>query len=128
MLLLDEPLAALDLKLRKRMQVELKQLQRELGISFLYVTHDQEEALALSDRIAVMDGGRVLQYGTGRELYDRPASEFVANFLGNSNVLECRGAVCVGGRLHAQSWTGSSFMSRDQSGRAASHRIGSASR
>ena len=102
MLLLDEPLAALDLKLRKRMQVELKQLQRELGISFLYVTHDQEEALALSDRIAVMDGGRVLQYGTGRELYDRPASEFVANFLGDSNVLECRGAVCVGGGLVAE--------------------------
>jgi spermidine/putrescine transport system ATP-binding protein len=102
LLLLDEPLAALDLKLRKRMQIELKQLQRELGISFLYVTHDQEEALALSDRIAVMDGGRVLQYGTGRELYDHPASEFVANFLGESNVLDCRASHCHGGDLVAE--------------------------
>ena len=88
-LLLDEPLGALDLKLRKRMQVELKQLQRELSISFIYVTHDQEEALALSDRIAVMNQGRILQFGSGREIYDRPASEFVANFLGEANVLPC---------------------------------------
>jgi spermidine/putrescine transport system ATP-binding protein len=101
-LLLDEPLAALDLKLRKRMQVELKQLQRELGISFLYVTHDQEEALALSDRIAVMQSGRVLQYGSGRELYDHPASEFVANFLGESNVLECRPAGAEGDGFAAE--------------------------
>jgi spermidine/putrescine transport system ATP-binding protein len=89
-LLLDEPLAALDLKLRKRMQVELKQLQRELGISFIYVTHDQEEALALSDRIAVMSGGRVLQYGPAREVYDHPRSEFVATFLGEANILRCK--------------------------------------
>lgn len=88
-LLLDEPLAALDLKLRKRMQVELKVLQRELGISFIYVTHDQEEALALSDRIAVMNDGRVLQYGPAREVYDHPQSEFVANFLGEANILRC---------------------------------------
>jgi spermidine/putrescine transport system ATP-binding protein len=88
-LLLDEPLGALDLKLRKRMQVELKQLQRELGISFIYVTHDQEEALALSDRIAVMNGGKVLQFGSGREIYDHPRTEFVANFLGEANVLPC---------------------------------------
>lgn len=88
-LLLDEPLGALDLKLRKRMQVELKHLQRELSISFIYVTHDQEEALALSDRIAVMNKGRILQFGSGREIYDRPESEFVANFLGEANVLPC---------------------------------------
>ena len=86
-LLLDEPLGALDLKLRKRMQVELKQLQRNLGISFIYVTHDQEEALALSDRIAVMSNGRILQLGSGRQIYDRPRSQFVANFLGEANIL-----------------------------------------
>ncbi len=86
-LLLDEPLAALDLKLRKRMQLELKSLQRELGISFIYVTHDQEEALALSDRIAVMNHGRVLQFGGAREVYDNPRSEFVAKFLGEANIL-----------------------------------------
>jgi spermidine/putrescine transport system ATP-binding protein len=86
-LLLDEPLGALDLKLRRRMQLELKQLQRELGISFVYVTHDQDEALTLSDRIAVMNNGRILQVGSGREIYDRPTSEFVANFLGDANVL-----------------------------------------
>ena len=94
-LLLDEPLGALDLKLRKRMQMELKQLQRDVGISFIYVTHDQDEALALSDRIAVMDHGVVLQYGPGRELYDFPKTEFVANFLGEANVL--RGTVRLGG-------------------------------
>jgi spermidine/putrescine ABC transporter ATP-binding subunit len=86
-LLLDEPLGALDLKLRKRMQIELKQLQRELGISFIYVTHDQDEALALSDRIAVINKGTVLQYAPGREIYDHPRTEFVANFLGESNVI-----------------------------------------
>jgi spermidine/putrescine transport system ATP-binding protein len=99
-LLLDEPLGALDLKLRRRMQVELKQLQRELGISFVYVTHDQDEALTLSDRIAVMNHGRILQVGSGREIYDRPTSQFVANFLGEANVLSAK---IVGGRgnLHA---------------------------
>jgi spermidine/putrescine transport system ATP-binding protein len=86
-LLLDEPLAALDLKLRKRMQVELKSLQRELGISFVYVTHDQEEALALSDKIGVVNAGRMLQYGPAREVYDYPRSEFVAQFLGEANII-----------------------------------------
>jgi spermidine/putrescine transport system ATP-binding protein len=86
-LLLDEPLGALDLKLRKRMQVELKQLQREVGISFIYVTHDQDEALSLSDRIAVMSEGVVQQFGTGPDIYDRPRTEFVANFLGESNIV-----------------------------------------
>jgi spermidine/putrescine transport system ATP-binding protein len=89
-LLLDEPLGALDLKLRKRMQIELKQLQREVGISFIYVTHDQDEALALSDRIAVMNTGELLQFAPGRELYDEPRTQFVANFLGESNILHGR--------------------------------------
>lgn len=89
-LLLDEPLGALDLKLRREMQEELKGLQRRLGITFIYVTHDQEEALAMSDRIAVMHHGRVLQVGTPAEIYDRPATRFVADFIGESNFLEGR--------------------------------------
>jgi spermidine/putrescine transport system ATP-binding protein len=84
-LLLDEPLAALDLKLRKAMQVELKALQERVGITFLYVTHDQEEALTLSDRIAVMNHGRILQEGTPEEIYERPRSRFVADFIGQTN-------------------------------------------
>src|SRR5256714_8435171 len=87
-LLLDEPLAALDLKLRKQMQLELKGLQRRLGISFVYVTHDQEEALTMSDRIVVMNAGRVEQIGRAEEIYERPVSEFVAGFIGISNVIE----------------------------------------
>ena len=87
-LLLDEPLGALDLKLRRQMQVELKEIQREVGITFLYVTHDQEEALAMSDRIAVMDGGVVEQCGTPEEVYERPAKPFVAGFIGISNLME----------------------------------------
>jgi spermidine/putrescine transport system ATP-binding protein len=84
-LLLDEPLAALDLKLRKQMQLELKALQREVGITFVYVTHDQGEALALSDRIAVMNIGKILQVGTPAEIYDQPNNRFVADFIGTSN-------------------------------------------
>jgi spermidine/putrescine transport system ATP-binding protein len=87
-LLLDEPLAALDLKLRKAMQSELKKLQERVGITFLYVTHDQEEALTLSDRIAVMNEGRVLQEGTPEEIYERPRSRFVADFIGQTNFFE----------------------------------------
>jgi spermidine/putrescine transport system ATP-binding protein len=87
-LLLDEPLGALDLKLRRQMQVELKAIQREVGITFLYVTHDQEEALAMSDRIAVMDAGVVEQCGTPEEVYERPAKPFVAGFIGISNLME----------------------------------------
>jgi spermidine/putrescine transport system ATP-binding protein len=87
-LLLDEPLGALDLKLRRQMQVELKSIQREVGITFLYVTHDQEEALAMSDRIAVMDGGVVEQCGTPEEVYERPTKPFVAGFIGISNLIE----------------------------------------
>ena len=87
-LLLDEPLGALDLKLRRGMQLELKRLQRRLSTTFVYVTHDQEEALTMSDRIAVMDKGRVLQVGTPREVYERPATRFVADFLGEANLLD----------------------------------------
>jgi putative spermidine/putrescine transport system ATP-binding protein len=87
-LLLDEPLGALDLKLRQEMQVFLKELQRELGITFVYVTHDQEEALTMSDRVAVFNEGRVEQIGTPVEVYEHPATEFVAGFVGISNVLE----------------------------------------
>src|SRR3972149_2724700 len=87
-LLLDEPLGALDLKLRKEMQLELKALQQQLGITFVYVTHDQEEALTMSDRIAVMSKGRVQQMGTPVEIYERPTNKFVADFIGESNFLE----------------------------------------
>ena len=86
-LLLDEPLGALDLKLRKQMQVELKGIQREVGITFLYVTHDQEEALAMSDRIAVMEDGVVRQCGSPEEIYEHPVGPFVAGFIGVSNLL-----------------------------------------
>ena len=86
-LLLDEPLGALDLKLRKQMQIELKRIQQEVGITFIYVTHDQEEAMTMSDRIAVMNRGRYEQLGSPEELYERPATRFVASFLGASNLL-----------------------------------------
>lgn len=87
-LLLDEPLGALDLKLRKVMQLELKQLQEQVGITFIYVTHDQEEALTMSDRIAVMNEGKVLQVDTPEEIYERPSSRFVADFIGETNFME----------------------------------------
>jgi spermidine/putrescine transport system ATP-binding protein len=87
-LLLDEPLGALDQKLRKQMQVELKRIQHEVGITFIFVTHDQEEAMTMSDRIAVMRAGRIEQLGSPEDLYERPLSDFVANFLGVSNLLD----------------------------------------
>ena len=87
-LLLDEPLGALDLKLRKQMQVELKRIQSEIGITFIFVTHDQEEAMTMSDRIAVMRNGRIEQLGAPEELYERPQTDFVAGFLGVSNLLD----------------------------------------
>jgi spermidine/putrescine transport system ATP-binding protein len=86
-LLLDEPLSALDYKLRKDMQIELKRLQHETGITFIFVTHDQEEALTMSDRIAVMSKGKILQVGSPHDIYDRPAERFVANFIGETNFL-----------------------------------------
>jgi spermidine/putrescine transport system ATP-binding protein len=87
-LLLDEPLSALDLKLRQAMRVELKQLQEETGITFIFVTHDQEEALTMSDRIAVMSDGRIQQVGTARDIYEAPVNRFVADFIGETNLLE----------------------------------------
>ncbi len=87
-LLLDEPLGALDLKLRQEMQVFLKALQRDLGMTFIYVTHDQEEALTMSDHVAVFNEGRIEQVGSPKDVYDRPATEFVADFVGTSNILE----------------------------------------
>ncbi len=87
-LLLDEPLGALDLKLRKNMQLELKQIQEELGITFIYVTHDQEEAITMSDRIAVMSDGKVQQIGPAREIYEQPNNRFVADFIGETNFID----------------------------------------
>ena len=95
-LLLDEPLGALDFKLRKQMQLELKRLQKQLGITFIYVTHDQEEAMTMSDRIAVMRAGEIEQIGTPSDIYNTPATRFVADFIGESNILEataCGGCV-----------------------------------
>jgi len=89
-LLLDEPLGALDRKLRKRMQMELKHLQEQLGITFIFVTHDQEEALVMADRIVVMNEGRIMQIGSGIEIYGEPRSRFVAEFIGEANFLPCR--------------------------------------
>ncbi len=96
-LLLDEPLGALDVKLRKQMQLQLKAIQHDVGTTFVYVTHDQEEALAMSDRIAVMNGGRVEQVGSPREIYARPQTAFVADFIGSLNVLELSVDELVGG-------------------------------
>jgi len=93
LLLLDEPLGALDLKLRRQMQVELKEIQKRLGIAFVYITHDQEEALNMSDRIAVMRSGRFEQMGSPEEIYERPATRFAAGFIGQSSILDCR--VCA---------------------------------
>ncbi|MHA6844838.1 ABC transporter ATP-binding protein [Ralstonia syzygii] len=89
LLLLDEPLSALDLKLRKRMQIELKQLQEKLGIAFIFVTHDQEEAMAMADRIIVMNNGHVEQVGSGNEIYRKPSTRFVADFIGDANFVTC---------------------------------------
>ena len=96
-LLLDEPLGALDVKLRKQMQLELKRIQHELGTTFVYVTHDQDEALAMSDRIAVMNRGRVEQLGSPREVYERPTTAFVADFIGSLNTLQLTIDELVGG-------------------------------
>ena len=97
-LLLDEPLSALDYKLRKDMQIELKRLQHETGITFIFVTHDQEEALTMSDRIAVMSKGKILQIGSPRDIYDRPSERFVANFIGETNFLEGSLQSATGGK------------------------------
>jgi spermidine/putrescine transport system ATP-binding protein len=98
-LLLDEPLGALDLQLRQTMQIELKRIQREAGITFVYVTHDQSEALVMSDRIAVMNGGRIEQCGTPQNIYEHPATAFVANFIGTSNLITATATRGVDGEL-----------------------------
>jgi spermidine/putrescine transport system ATP-binding protein len=97
-LLLDEPLGALDLKLRKEMQLELKHLQTQVGITFVYVTHDQEEALTMSNRIALMRAGKIEQAGTPQEIYDRPATKYVADFIGETNLLSARVRSVAGDR------------------------------
>ncbi len=97
LLLMDEPLGALDAQLRKQMQTELKRLQERLGITVVYVTHDQEEALVLSDRIAVIRAGRVMQIGRPEEIYERPSNRFVAEFIGDTNVITARVERCTGG-------------------------------
>ncbi len=98
LLLLDEPLGALDLKLREEMQLELKQIQDEVGITFIYVTHDQDEALTMSDRIAVFNAGRIEQVGAPAEMYERPATRFVAGFVGTSNLISGEAAHAITGR------------------------------
>ena len=108
-LLLDEPLGALDLKLRKEMQLELKRVHREVGITFIYVTHDQEEALTMSDLIAVMDSGRIVQLAPPRDVYDRPRTTFVANFVGVSNLLGGVVRESAGGRATIEVEGGWSF-------------------
>jgi spermidine/putrescine transport system ATP-binding protein len=122
-LLLDEPLAALDLKLRKAMQIELKRIQREVGITFIFVTHDQEEALTMSDRIAVMSQGRIEQVGTPEEIYNQPATVFVAGFIGSANLLpavvtevtaDLVSARIAGGAIVSSPRTGRSFQNGQQ--------------
>jgi len=115
-LLLDEPLGAIDLKLRKEMQLELKALNQRLGITFVYVTHDQEEALTMSDRIAVMDRARIVQVGTPAEIYENPRTAFVAGFIGESNFLDGRAGGQAGGRWTVRRRDGLSFLIPDQAG------------
>jgi len=110
-LLLDEPLGALDLKLRQQIQVEIKQLQSQIGITFIYVTHDQDEALAMSDRIVVMRSGRIEQVGTPRQIYNGPATRFVASFIGEANIFEGK-AVAAGGTDAAIEWNGRTLRGR----------------
>jgi len=112
-LLLDEPLGALDLKLRKELQVELLALQRNVGITFIFVTHDQEEALVLSDRIAVMRAGRIEQLGEAEALYERPQSRFVSQFLGSCNLLEGEISGEEGGELRVSTAFGTMYVARD---------------
>ena len=105
-LLLDEPLGALDLKLRKEMQIELKRIQQEVGVTFVYVTHDQEEAMSMSDRIAVMSGGAIEHLGEPLEIYDHPATAFVADFIGDMNFLDGEVVEVADGRFTASVGTG----------------------
>jgi spermidine/putrescine transport system ATP-binding protein len=122
-LLLDEPLGALDLKLRKEMQLELKSVQGETGTTFVYVTHDQEEALTMSDRIAVMNGGVVEQLAGPRELYERPATAFVAGFIGTSNLIMLRVDRRADGMVHMDLGEAGRIVAADQGGAAESVQI-----
>ena len=126
-LLLDEPLGALDLKLRRQLQVELKRIQTEVGITFVYVTHDQEEALTMSDRIAVMHAGQVEQLGTPEELYERPATRFVADFIGTTNLLRGDGRALEDGSPSCDSTRASSCRIGRQRPRRPAARSSSAS-
>jgi len=124
-LLLDEPLGALDAKLRKGMQLELKKLQSEIGITFIYVTHDQEEALTMSDRIAVMSAGVIEQVGAPEEVYERPTSAFVANFIGISNVFRGEIEGMTGGIATVRTATGITVSAAvDEGGTPTGHRVG----
>ena len=118
LLLLDEPLAALDRKLRKEMQIELQDLQRQLGITFVLVTHDQEEALSLSDRICVMRAGRIVQVGSPQDLYDHPNSRYVADFVGTSNFFDGRIETVGGGRADLVTSSGLKLEGRASAGLA----------
>ena len=109
-LLLDEPLGALDMKLRRQMQIELKRLQKKLGITFVYVTHDQEEAMTMSDRIAVMSDGLILQIDNPVEIYEKPKSRFVADFIGESNIFKGKIKTMEDGILHAECKQGDSLL------------------
>jgi spermidine/putrescine transport system ATP-binding protein len=115
-LLLDEPLGALDLKLREHMKIELKQLQHAFGTTFVYITHDQSEALVMSDRVAVMNAGRFEQVGTPEELYYNPASAFVAGFVGNNNRLAGRIASVDGAGARIETGSGLSFVASTAQG------------
>jgi spermidine/putrescine transport system ATP-binding protein len=123
-LLLDEPLGALDLKLRKQMQLELMRIQREVGVTFVYVTHDQEEALVMSDRLAVMSQGKVEQIGCPEDIYERPVSRFVAGFIGTSNIIEATVTGRAGDLLEVAAAPGDRLLVAPPPGRAIS--IGSA--
>ncbi len=115
-LLLDEPLSALDFKLRKEMQIELKKLQLETGITFVFVTHDQEEALTMSDRIAVMERGRILQVGSPTEIYEHPTRRFVADFIGDTNFLEARVVAVDGAPARVRLASGAELRARGLNG------------
>jgi spermidine/putrescine transport system ATP-binding protein len=122
-LLLDEPLGALDLKLRKGLQIQLKQIQRDVGISFVYVTHDQEEALTMSDRIAVMQSGRIEQMGDPEEVYERPSTTFVAGFIGVSNLMPGTATGVNGDRVRVKLDTGPELEAQGANGVTTGERI-----
>lgn len=122
-LLLDEPLSALDLKLRKEMQIELKRLQHETGITFIFVTHDQEEALTMSDRLAVMNHGKILQIGSPHDIYDRPQNRFVANFIGETNFLQGRVTIAGNGRAKVKLESGAVVSVNIAEGSAATDKV-----